>query len=115
METRLPAPEDYYRLTRARELRRHAIRLRTWAGVLLIPLLFAGAAVLLPLAVLMFGAHRNPAVGVSGLGCALGIPGLVLVYVRSWLLEAATSRVRSAELLEEEHQGRYGPETECGG
>jgi len=111
MKTDLPEPAEYYRATRARELRETAARLERWAGgpaklqrvqrypgvfgclsvtftapVLIVAAIVARHSVILPIAV--------------GLAAAPWVPGIL--FARAERLRAEADRV------EAEHAARYG-------
>jgi hypothetical protein len=97
MKTHLPAQEDYYRLTRARELRRKAARLDYWR--------VAGTVYFLVTAGLLFLSLAMPPVGVG-----VGLLFLGGFAARPWArMEGQAARLRrEADHLEAEHRARYG-------
>lgn len=103
----LPAPDDYYRPTRARELGRKAEGLARWLRGLkmLVPLLLAG--VLVPLAlstrVMGTGARLRDLVLIS-LGLGVAICSLKLLARRLARLRAG------ARALNRDHETLYGPD-----
>jgi hypothetical protein len=106
MKTDLPAPEEYYRLTRARELRRKVLWFRRGAALLLGPLLFTcGAAYLLIMGLLSGADRKLEFLGLTGI---VGLAGAVQMYVWTWLLKAAHAGRHDADRLEAQHQARYG-------
>jgi hypothetical protein len=118
MKTALPAPAEYYRLTRARELRKKAARLNTWrlqCG----HILHAGGAVawlVLPLTLLPGTGTPSDPQGLLALlaYCVVSYGCYSLALAPLWLasLRLLTSRLekleREAEALEREHRARYG-------
>jgi hypothetical protein len=110
MKTELPAREEYYRLTRARELRRKAARLERWATK--VPRSFVTYAwSVCPVLILATVADQCLAAGMDFLfsvmvACSLGVTGPLLLWVE---LGYRGSRYRQeAKALEAEHQIRYG-------
>jgi hypothetical protein len=104
MKTTLPAPEEYYRPARARELRERAARLERWIDHRwrLAPLCLSllGAA----LCALIFAfSFLGPLL--LGLGLALTVELLALV---AGCLRAPARLREQAAALEAEHQARYG-------
>jgi hypothetical protein len=112
MKTELPAPEEYYRLTRARALRQRSERWEWWSRhgltvlVAALPFALAGGA-----AVLLFGAWIPwlfvlVLLGMLLLACAV----LVCFWEEpaQWLRARAAGVCEEAVSLEAEHQARYG-------
>jgi Flp pilus assembly protein TadB len=95
MKTHLPAPEEYYRLTRARELREKVRRLdwRWW----LLPVLWLTIA-----AWLVWTGERKV------FAIANGIMSIALLLFRWWERQRDRRLLEEAEALEAEHQARYG-------
>jgi hypothetical protein len=102
MNTDLPAPEEYYRLTRARELRRKAARLERCVE---------RASVITPIGIFLIIVSLPFAP--TGIVTAWGIvAALMLVPTGACVWEFMNSRVRryraEAQSLEAEHQLRRG-------
>jgi hypothetical protein len=97
MKTELPAREEYYRLTRARELRAKAARLHHWLAAGTVCFLLAAGALFLTF-------------GMSPVGILVCLLFLSAVAARPWAyLEGKAARLRGeAADLEAEHQSRYG-------
>jgi antibiotic biosynthesis monooxygenase (ABM) superfamily enzyme len=105
MKTKLPVPEEYYRLTRARELRRKAARSQgRWNAWLLAWTLFNSVTVLTRELV----QHLHLAVTPGWLLTAI----LIVCMPLGFLLIPYWNRIGrwrvEADRLEAEHQARYG-------
>jgi hypothetical protein len=113
MKTDLPGRDEYYRLTRARELRQQAVLLCVVEGLVGLPvfgILFLAAAALpivvpelwkarqLPLAIL-WSTILLVVIGVAATGFIRGI---------EWCETRRKQWWEEASRLEKEHQGRYG-------
>jgi hypothetical protein len=104
MKTALPASEEYYRLTRARELRRKADLTASWAR---------GPCVCIAVAVWALAYFLALRVAASVPGAAallllLPVLGGLLVLLLDELFRRALRLRAEADALEAEHQARYG-------
>jgi hypothetical protein len=103
VKTALPAPEEYYRLTRARELRRKADRVARWCWWGLPLLWLTSALLLVPTAALLGGLEGAVAAAFSAVG------GWMVVNAFWLTLPQRITQLRSeAAALEAEHQASYG-------
>jgi hypothetical protein len=105
MKTELPAQEDYYRLTRARELREKAARLEWWpsarAEKVFVVALCAG-----PLTV---GLLSGAASWQLSLLLHMGLMVAAALNLLRGFRQGRAERCRvEANVLEREHQARYG-------
>jgi hypothetical protein len=112
-------PDQYYRPTQARELRRQSARLQGWANGLRAcrevgTLVFAGGWFLLTLLVLSGAPIEGAALLIIGAvigSCLLASIGILCEAIVVPPLERRVLRFEhEAEAMEREHQARYGTE-----